>query len=511
MIILDKYQDKVNGSLSTFDRMILKGHIRPLFSSSGKFHFLSQEDLKYIEFSQYAQKITTDIKEHAVSMANGLERPYIYLNSPKISKEATAKKCLAENSIQEGLICVLATVELCSTLQVIKNKATNKLELFNVNRKCTYLYFYFLDPEFGFMHVKLQAWFPFLIQVYVNGREYLSKQLDKHNIKYERYENSLFNISDLPKAQQLADNIESLKFCGRLDALAHRVNPFLARLTEIFRQGYYWCVDQCEYATDIMFNSRKELEEIYPALVEHALVSFTCEDVMVFLGRKMHQAFQGEVVSDIKKRPQGVRIKHRMKSNSIKMYDKYHVLRIETTINDPHEFKIYKEVNSKNGKTMKWVPMGKSIANLYRYAQICKASNTRYLDALADAMPTNELISEVEKVCSNVKSNHKTYTGFNLLSPETCKLFLAIMNGAHHINGFTNKDVRRIIYPKEYSEVKVRNKTTRLIAKLRAHSLIRKAPRSYKYYVSKKGRRIMAGVLFLKQKEYPSFTFKQAC
>lgn len=96
---------------------------------------------------------------------------------------------------------------------------------------------------------------------------------------------------------------------------------------------------------------------------------------------------------------------------------------------------------------MKWVPMGKSIANLYRYAQISKASNTRYLDALVDAIPTNELIAEVEKICSNVKSKNKSYTGFNLLSSETCNLFLAIMNGAHHINGFTNKDIRRIIYP----------------------------------------------------------------
>ncbi len=65
--------------------------------------------------------------------------------------------------------------------------------------------------------------------------------------------------------------------------------------------GYYWCVDQCEYATDIMFNNREDLEEIYPSLVEHALVNLKCEDVMTFLGRKMHHAFQGEVVSDIKK------------------------------------------------------------------------------------------------------------------------------------------------------------------------------------------------------------------
>ena len=510
MLILNKYQDKVNGSLATFDRMILKGHIRQFFSPSGKKHFLSQENLKYIDFSEYAQKVTATIKEHAKSMAEELNRPYIYLNSPKISKEATALQCLQESPVEEGLICVLATVEVCSTLQVLNNKTTNKLELLNVNRKCTYLYFYFLDPEFGFMHVKLQAWFPFMIQVYINGREYLSKQLDKHNIKYERYDNSLFNISDLPKAQELADNIESLKLCGRLDAIAHRVNPYLAKLTEIFHQGYYWCVDQCEYATDIMFNSRQDLEEIYPALVEHALVSFSCDDVMVFLGRKMHSAFQGEVVSDIKKRPQGVRIKHRMKSNSIKMYDKYQVLRIETTINDPREFKVYKEVNSKEEKVMRWVPMGKSIANLYRYAQVSKASNTRYLDALVEAVPTNEIITEIEKICSHVKSKKKSYTGFNVLSPDTCQLFLAIMNGAFHINGFANKDIRQIIYPNSFDDTKIRNKTTRLLAKLRAHGLIRKAPRSFKYYVSKKGRRIMAGVLYLKDKEYTSFVLQQA-
>jgi len=81
-----------------------------------------------------------------------------------------------------------------------------------------------------------------------------------------------------------------------------------------------------------MFNYREDLEKVYPALVEHALISFKCEDVMTFLGRKMHGAFQGEIVSDIKKRPQGIRIKHRMQSNSIKMYDKSSVLRVETTI-----------------------------------------------------------------------------------------------------------------------------------------------------------------------------------
>lgn len=65
----------------------------------------------YTDFSQCAQKVTTDIKEHAKKMAEEMNRPYIYLNSPKISKEGTAKESLSEHPVAEGLICILATVE----------------------------------------------------------------------------------------------------------------------------------------------------------------------------------------------------------------------------------------------------------------------------------------------------------------------------------------------------------------------------------------------------------------
>jgi len=217
-----------------------------------------------------------------------------------------------------------------------------------------------------------------------------------------------------------------------------------------------------------MFSSREDLEKIYPALVEHALVSFKCEDVMTFLGRKMHAAFQGEIVSDIKKRPQGVRIKHRMQSNIIKMYDKHSVLRVGTTINGPGEFKILKRVQSKEGEVLRWVPMGKSIANLYRYAQISMASNVRYLDALAQVVPTGEIIDELEKICSKITFKGRDYTGFNVLSPESCHIFLAVMNGANHINGFTNKDIRIQLFPdSDADDKRVRNKTTRILAKLK--------------------------------------------
>jgi len=247
-----------------------------------------------------------------------------------------------------------------------------------------------------------------------------------------------------------------------LNHFAKEVNIYLSRIEEIFHYGYFWCLDQCEYATDIMFKSREDLQSVYNDLVKHALLSFNCEDVMIFMGRKMHPAFSGEVVSDVKKRPQGIRIKHRMASNSIKMYDKYSVLRVETTINNPKEFKIFKETGDNQVK--RWVPMGKNTANLYRYAQVSQAANKRYLDAVSLAEPRTEFIVEVERICNRVNSGNRVFSGMNPVAKETEKIFLAVMDGGNHINGFTNASIRTTLFPElAIDDKKVRNKTTRIM------------------------------------------------
>jgi hypothetical protein len=87
---------------------------------------------------------------------------------------------------------------------------------------------------------------------------------------------------------------------------------------------YYWVTEQAEYSTDVLFTSRAALRELYPRLLDHAAVNFSARDILMFLGRKLHGNFQGEVLNDLKKgRHPGARIKHRMKDNWLKMYDKF--------------------------------------------------------------------------------------------------------------------------------------------------------------------------------------------
>jgi hypothetical protein len=132
--------------------------------------------------------------------------------------------------------------------------------------------------------------------------------------------------------------------------------------------------------------------------VQHGLTTFLGLDVMRFLGRNIRpigvlpSRLQAEVVSDVKRRPEGVRIKHRLGENSIKMYDKQgSVLRVETTINDTAGVKSFRTPEGKPEAPQGWHGMRKGIADLHRRTAVSQAANDRYLQALASVDDTTSL------------------------------------------------------------------------------------------------------------------------
>ena len=191
------------------------------------------------------------------------------------------------------------------------------------------------------------------------------------------------------------------------------------------------------------------------------------------------------------------------------MYDKCSVLRIETTINDPREFKVYATVHRRNGtESEEWKPMGKSISNLYRYAEVSKSCSRRFLDAMINIVPVKSTLDEIEKVCSGKKIDGKKVTGFNVWSPDIVRMMETVCDGRYIINGFRNKDIRRNIFPEVKDPNRLSSKTSRMLKKLRQHGLIKKVPRSRRYHVTSKGRRIMGTLIELRHKEYPPLAAK---
>ena len=231
----------------------------------------------------------------------------------------------------------------------------------------------------------------------------------------------------------------------------------------------------------------------------HAVATFSSPDVLRFLGRKIPpegiipHAFAGEVVTDLKHRPEGIRVKHRVKSNSIKMYDKQgSVLRIETTINDPSDFKVYRRKESDKDGPLSWLPLRKGIADLHRRAEVSRSSNNRYLDALASAQNTIPLKDLTDRLCSSVMWNGKRVRALNPYSPEDASLLEAVSSGEFGINGFRNRDLRALLFsqnqPSEKDNRRESAVITRKIRLLRAHGLISKVPKTHRYVLTNKGR-----------------------
>jgi hypothetical protein len=496
------HHDDIIGKLTMADRLIFRGYLGIANEASFR-TFLTVCGVLLKDFGEFAEKSTKVMKSHAQRVAADAGRPFIYLDSPhtardELSKEQLARNIARDDGITEGLICVLSVLEGCSAFDVRGNRKTKKLEVVRRYRKCLHFYFYYLHPEFGFMHVRVQSWFPFTIQVYVNGREWLCRQLDRQGIGYERYDNALLRIDDLAAAQSLCRKFFRRRWPAVLDAFARLVNPLLPRLHRRRFGGYYWVTHQAEVATDVMFRDRPTLERLLPDLFGHMMTAGSAGDALRFLGRKPSGNFTGEATSDLKRRPEGLRVKFRMKRNHIKMYDKMSVLRIETTINNPREFRVWRSPIRQPEAGPRWMPLAKGVSNFWHYGQQGEKANVRFLDMLAAARPTQDALDELDRITRPRRVRGRTFSRFNPVDRDTSTLYLAALVGSNVLNGFRNHDIAQFIDPNANTPAQKkrrRERVSRLIAKLRAHGLVAKVQRSRLYRVTPNGHRTLSAAI----------------
>ena len=502
---LERHQNRVTGVLSGFDRLLFRGTLRSISYRNGMDIFLSSQHVLYKNFGPFAERLSARLKEHAQAMARKQGRPFRYLASPSLSKEDLARQIMDQDGIEEGLICVLSCVEPCKSYAIRRDREARQLLLVPAVRKCLHLYFYFIDRQFGLMHVRLQTWLPFTIQVCLNGREWLARQMDRAGIKYEQRDNCFTRIEDLPRAQQIFDRLTRRRWPRFLNAMARRVNPWIAPASSLDLHGYYWSVRQGEYATDVMFKDAQSLKTVYPRLVDHAIQQFGCQDILRFLGRWiMPSRFNGQVTSDIQSRPEGVRIKHRVEENSIKMYDKQgSVLRIETTINNPRRFKVRRMTTRKGQHLMGWVPMRKGVADMARRVEVSRAANERYLGALSvvgEPQPTRQTL---DPVSARIIRQGRPYRGLHPIERKDAEVFRVVLSGESAIQGFRNKDLRERLglgNPKDpVARRRVSGRITRQLRLLRVHGLIRKVSGTRYYRVTRKGHHTMTTALRLRE------------
>lgn len=495
-----RHADKITGVLRGFDRLVFRGHLLPLCHESGVRSFLSSQDALLKDFKEFVQAATGVIRDAAAGVADRLQLPVHYLESSRIRKEDVAKKMLAERAIRSGAICMLSVVEPCSSWQVRRSREhKHPQQLRRRLTKCLHHYHYFADRELGLCHVRVQTWMPYTVQICMNGREWLRRQLERARLVHTCADNCFPSIASPERAQEIMDSMLRLPWPAILDDLVHRANPALATIADAARAKYYWTVHQAEWATDVTFTDAASLARCYPALVRHALTDFRSPDVLRFLAKAPSPSYRGEVTTDYKRRVEGVRVKHAAKANSVKMYDKAgNVLRVETTINQPGEFKIRRRAQGQPDSEARMRPLRKGIADFRSLAKTADRSNRAYLDALSVVDDTETVAEVIMPVTEQASIGGRRVRGLKPWAEPDLPLLQAIGRGEFLINGFRNRDLVAILFHGDHSSderKRISGKVTRLLRLLRGHGVIEKVDGTHRYMVTAAGRRLVAAVV----------------
>ena len=490
--LLERYAPKIAGVLSCLDRIIITGTIPGICYGDGMARYLSSQGVRIFDYANFCKPMCEEIRANAERIAaeNGLQIEYIR-SAKAFRKEDRVRAILKQRGDHPGLVHIFSVMETCASFTPWHDKTTGKTTLRNKDAKCVHYYFYFIDKTFGLCYLRVPTWAPFRLQFYCNGHNWLANRMRSQGIEFTPLDNTFVGIGDWQAAQELADEFPVEKLHRLLDQLAEAYCPPASR----FEHGYHWSILQAEYATDIVFKRQDELRPLYDALVRTAVHAVKPAHVATFLGRKLHPLYEGDLGNDFHTRVEGTCIKHHMGPAAIKLYDKQGiVMRVETTANDVTFFRHHRKVEHRDGTSeMKFASMQKTIYSLPPLQELLFAANRRYIAFLSDLIDPSAGVRDIEKLAEPVRQNNRTYRGFNLFSKQDLTALLALCDGKHAISGLTNRMLRCALPAWSSAQV------SRLLKRLRLHGVIKKIGKTYKYYFTQMGRRVILTALKLRE------------
>ena len=194
--------------------------------------------------------------------------PVTFLRSPRADKEDVARKMAAQKQINSGLVCAISTLEPSPTFE------HRRTHIIRRDRPTHVLYHYQIDPEMGWMHARIQTWFPFHMQIAINGPGMVGAANGPSGPEVSPAGQLFRWIEDYQEAQKLLDHQLEVNWAERLNGFAQRLNPAHEQIFRRYATDYYWTCYQSEWATDVMFRDPDDLKRLMGLLVQHGIRVF---------------------------------------------------------------------------------------------------------------------------------------------------------------------------------------------------------------------------------------------
>jgi len=427
--INDFLRDHVTLEVECLDRIYLNGYIPNLQIPGQLIAFLVGHRKQKIPspalLNQMTQKLVQDIKKYAEQN----DIPIIHFK-PGERKDDVAAKMRKRHPVTDGVVFIGIAQEKAYAFKGQKKKQKGYVG-FDYSRQSVFVnhyYFYLDDVDFGPAFIKICSYVPFPIKVYINGHEWVKRQLEKQEIVFESLDNGFLSC---PVPQALQETCDQLT--------PHEIERFFYKwinllpypLTEQDKRcgyGHRLSVWQLEVSLTQVFDRPLRGRQFFEEVIRDNLDQGRPDRIQLLFEHKITRRTPGRFQTRVIQNGVHPSLHINYKKSHVKQYFKENrALRTETTINDPKDFGIRK-----------------GLSNLPYLQEIGRSINRRLLDVQRVSQNCGLSGESIDRIVKpTVSKDGQRASGLKLGDPRVMALFMALTLFSHLFNGFHNADLRK--------------------------------------------------------------------
>jgi hypothetical protein len=478
--VKDILDGHVGLDLECFDRIYLNGWVHNLQVSGQVVNFLTHHLGFPIPSPAVLEKIGLRFRKAVAEFAR--EHDITVIRFAKGERKLEVMRPYLDRLIGEGRTGV-AAIGMAQEFQRVFTGTTYHPEpdgaglprfgYHKADRRVTAYYFYLVDEVFGPAFVKVCAYFPYPIKIWLNGHEYTKRAATVAGIGFTELDNGFASTDDPAGLQRICDSIRP----GLVQVFCER---WWARLplplTDADRAGGYWwdiAMRQVEVSRTIVFTAPRHARGFFEALCADNLDIGRPEHMQIIFGRRVRTPPPDGYRTRLLRSGDQVTLNAYFGHSRVKSYLKCgRAFRIETVVNDSGDLGVARRIEHLPEIFTKARDVNRRMVDAFRVGQGCVLASPAF-----------------ERVARPTVEDGRRAPALRFGDPRVMALAGALCAGLHAVAGFTNRSLRAqvsTLLGDQYSM----GQMSYDLRRLRMKGLITRLPHSNTYVLTPDGQRV---------------------
>jgi hypothetical protein len=466
-----------------FDRMVISGYLSGLTRAGNVVHFFREVVGVACLTPEVLRRRTDEYQRWVEAFARNHQTP-IEWAKPKVRKEEYTREALRgfERAGRFGVYFILKSMEQGPSYRIVAPKFATADPNYRIvcpqKGRYTHYYFYIRDETLGPMVLRVGSFVPFPAAYWINGHSVIERALARQGVKFTKNDNAFTACADVRALQAAADALTGEAIAARLDYWTLVLGPkFSKRERQAMPLGRFYAMTQIEYCRNFIFRRTLPLRQLFERSCELSLVRLSADVISRIFGTRLTRRHQGKLQTTLERMEHGFHVlRAYFKHSFVKQYEKHKTfLRHEVCSNNLKDFHLKKSLEQLDAVRQNFCGV------LDRFAQAQAASFNVHVDY--------DLFAELAR---SVKQGQTTIPGIKIQDARMRRLMEALLHTGMQAGGFTTRELHRFILERfdlsaqDYSLTQLRYD----LRKLKAHGLIERQGRSYRYNLTERGRKV---------------------